>query len=91
MNPQREYVLLAFNPDSPPEVRILVARKGTSLEVSLPAGWDATLSAEDREYLSELVSDWRNAKGDSVPVILRELAQLAVGPLRTVESNLLDS
>jgi hypothetical protein len=90
MNPQREYVLLSFNPDSQAGIRILVYRSGPSLEVSLPAHWGESLSDEDREYLSELVSDWQSARGESVPAILRELSQLAVGPLKTVESNLLD-
>ena len=90
MTAEREYVLLSFTPAPEVSINILVVRSGPALEVSLPANWDAGLSPEDREYVSELINDWRNAQADCVPAILRELSQLAVGPLKTQESNLLD-
>lgn len=91
MKSQRDYVVLLFDPDPDVAIKILVVRNGPSLEVSLPANWQEQLSGGDREYVSELVNDWRSANADSIPLLLRELSQLAVGPLRTIESNLLDN
>ena len=46
-------------------------------------------SIEGREYLWELLRDWRSAA--DVAGLLDELAQLSIGHLRTVETGLLDA
>jgi len=96
MNPQPlSFVYLRFSPRSAagPEsgIPLLVALKDATLEVFIRSGWEDGVAAEDREYLEELMSDWRKLSAGAIPGLLEQLAELSVGPLRAIESGILDA
>lgn len=85
------FVLLCYNPGQENAgIPVLILEDGPGLKVHVPPNWHAGLDANDREYLSELMSDWEEADSERVPGILRELSELSVGPLRLRDSGIAD-
>ena len=70
---------------------LLLMEDGGGLRIYTEKQWESGLDAGEREYLRELMKDWRGAGADRVPGLLDELAELTVGPLRTVESGWADA
>lgn len=60
------------------------------LHVAIRPGWDRGLPASDREYLSALMADWNNVAVGEVDSTLDQLSEVSIGPLRAVESGILD-
>lgn len=71
-------------------ISLLVIQKGLALEVVIRHDWRKGLESEDGEYLAELMDDWRRTIPAKIPALLESLSQLSIGPLRTLESGLLD-
>jgi hypothetical protein len=88
---QNAFVLLAYAPDGRTvgarSIPVLVLQRGPTVEVLLPPKWDAGMGLGSREYLSELIRDWEG--GSDADSLIRELSELSVGPLRTVETGVL--
>jgi hypothetical protein len=70
---------------------VLLVEDGGGLKIHTEERWEPGLDADEREYLRELMKDWRGARGDRVAAILDELGELSVGPLRAVESGMADT
>jgi hypothetical protein len=70
---------------------VLLVAAGDELRIYTEKQWESDLDAGEREYLRELMKDWRGAGADRVGAILDELAELSVGPLRAVESGVADA
>lgn len=70
---------------------IVMSTGGGGLKVYAEERWESGLGAGEREYLSELMKDWRGARGERAAAILDELAELSVGPLRRVEAGVADA
>jgi hypothetical protein len=68
-----------------------VIQNGPALEIAIRPGWQEGLGSEDCEYLAELMGDWRRTNSMEMPALLQALAELSIGPLRTIESGLIDS
>jgi hypothetical protein len=86
------FVLLHYSPTSAhterPEIRVLVISRASGIEVHTEQRWQEGLSAQDCEYLSELIRDWEQTT--DTDTLLRELEELSIGPLRTIDSGMLD-
>jgi hypothetical protein len=78
-------------PNSEAAIALLVLADVSRIEVVIQPGWEANLDPNDREYLTELIADWRSANAADIPALLRQLAELSVGPLRAVESGVTDA
>jgi len=88
---ESRFVRLCYLSDDPAaNIPLLVIEKDSRLQVVIRNGWDCDLSSSDREYLSELISDWHSASGDEIHAILDQLSELSVGPLRTQEWGIAD-
>ena len=70
---------------------LLLVEDGGTLKIHIKEGWESGFEPAEREYLRELMKDWRDASGDRVDAVLDELAELSVGPLRTVEAGVADA
>ena len=70
---------------------LLVAFDGVGLEIVVPFAWQSGVATGDREYLEELMTDWQGMAADEIPGLLQQLSELSIGPLRAVESGVLDS
>ncbi len=90
---RRRYVLLRYNSgqDDHGAALVLLVEEGGELKIYTEEQWEAGLDESGREYLRELMKDWRGARGERVAAILEELAELSIGPLRTVESGVADT
>ena len=71
-------------------IPLIVFEDGQRLRVVIRRGWDRELSGTEREYLSELISDWQNASGGEPEAILDQLAEASVGPICALESGVAD-
>ncbi|MGC8549405.1 MAG: hypothetical protein ACP5M4_06870 [Acidobacteriaceae bacterium] len=92
---RQRYVLLRYMPGESGRGQrsalVLLTEDGGELKIFAEGRWESGLDAGEREYLRELMKDWRGARGDRVDAVLDELAELSVGPLRMVEAGVADA
>lgn len=88
---QHRFVFLHFVSGSDEGFRepipLLIVHGNGKLQIHIAANWESRLNKMDRDYLDGLQNDWRNASTKEIPAILDQLAELSVGPLRTVEAG----
>jgi hypothetical protein len=88
------YVFLEYIPTSREELRkrvfVFVSQDRASLELFIRPQWDDGMEAEHRDYLIELMKDWSKTPSEGIPSLLEQLSELSIGPLRTIESGILD-
>jgi hypothetical protein len=90
------FVHLRYSPrssdtDAPTGIPLLVIQNGPALEIVIRPDWHEGLGSEDREYLTELIGDWRRTTAAEIPALLQALGELSMGPLRTLESGATNS
>ena len=91
---RQRYVLLGYISGQESDGRgaaLLLMEDGGELRVYADKRWECGLDVDEREYVRELLKDWREAGAERVGAILDELAELSVGPLRAVESGWADA
>ena len=86
------FVLLRYSPPSlgakAMGIDVLVLYRDAASQVHIRPQWWEGLSPKDREYLDGLIEDWEQAT--EFEALLRELDELCVGPLKAVDSGMLD-
>jgi hypothetical protein len=53
------------------------------LRIVRPEEWPDWLSLQHRGYLTELMDDWNHTPLSELPLLLDQLAELSIGPLRS--------
>lgn len=94
MNEPPCFVHLVYSPNPDHDGRnipLLVIRKNERIEVIIRPGWGADLAFATRQYLEDLLVDWRSATPDEIPALLQALSELSTGPLLPVQSGSGDS
>lgn len=84
------FILLQFSPRSRDEaINILLvdAENGSPLQISVDSGWENRVDSTEREYLTALIDDWRNAPAERIPDLTNELCRLSRGPLRLIQTG----
>jgi hypothetical protein len=96
MNPHgTPFVHLRYSPrwsdaGHPSGIPLLVIQAGPGLEIVIRPDWHKGVLPDDQEYLTELMDDWRNATPAEIPTLLESLSELSIGPLKSIESGLVD-
>jgi hypothetical protein len=88
--PQNRFVMLQFARPSnnmPVDLLIVDSKDGSPLQVWVHPEWEERVHPQDREYLSELMNEWRKANSAQIPAILDELSKQSYGPLRVIEQG----
>lgn len=75
--------------ETPRKIPVLVFEQDEKLHVVIRSGWEEGISALDREYLSELMADWRCLASGDIAATLDQLAELSIGPLRATSSGVM--
>lgn len=88
-----QFVLLDYRPGhgAGTGIPVLVMSGRSSVEVSVRREWEHGLAEAERDYLAELMREWRETEAAEIPELMRELAEISVGPLRTMEWGTADS
>lgn len=78
------FILLHFSRFNKEAVGLLVldSNDGGPLQVWAPPDWKLRVDAEDRNYLSDLMHEWRTTGPREIPALLDELSRQSHGPLR---------
>lgn len=88
------FVRLSYAPgpgkETPRKILVLVFEQDEKLHVVIRSGWEEGISALDREYLSELMADWKACGAEDITPTLDQLAELSIGALRTISSGALE-
>jgi len=79
----------ASTEDQPTKPCLAVARNGNTGEIliSVDSSSLERLPASDREYLAELLKDWKGRRGQDANFLLQQLPELSIGPLRFISSR----
>jgi hypothetical protein len=68
-------------------IQVLVICDGRSLQIHTNRGWEHLLEPIEKEYLSELIAEWKLAAEEQIPDVFASLSELSVGPLIAVQSG----
>lgn len=58
-----------------------------SLKITRLAKWPDQISEEHREYMDALVEGWEQTSPSRISLLLEQISQLSIGPLRVAESG----
>jgi len=90
-----QFVLLHYSADSKPGERagfpLLVIFAPDALQIVIHPGWQQRVELEDREYLTLMMSDWRQMSADEWPRLMESLSEFSVGPLQTADTGEIQS
>lgn len=79
------FVLLRFQPLDPSSgglsFPILLIAQNDAVQVVVQPEAEQKCAPEDRQYLSELIEDWRRARPSEFPVLFEQLSELSMAPL----------
>lgn len=91
MGQQLSFVHLRYfaapGPDAEPGISILVVSTAGAIEVIVHPDWKRHVDPRDHEYVELMVRTWQKRTQNEAPGLMEDLAEMALGPLRAVDSG----
>ncbi|HTW46898.1 MAG TPA: hypothetical protein VMD92_03055 [Acidobacteriaceae bacterium] len=87
------FALLIFQPRNAGEnfsFPILILERNNFVEVHVASNWEQKCDSEDREYLAELMEDWKRVPPGETSLLIEQLSELSIGPLLATKSGTSD-
>lgn len=56
------------------------------LRIFAPKPWPEFVASDDQEYLDDLIEDWNSRPTEQLPLLMKQLTELSLGVLRTIDS-----
>jgi hypothetical protein len=85
------FVQLSYSIDSKGEpgvgIPLLLFHDHDELRIAVPDGWERGMAPLHREYLAEMIADWKQLSIEDVKPTLDQLSEFSTGPLKVVASG----